>query len=281
MLGYIIGLAGILWGTVTDLKTREVPDWINYGMLSAGAVIATHASLTQVSWIPFAEAAAGALGGYLLGALMYYTGQWGGGDAKMMIGLGALFTIPFTTTPFFAYFILATILMGALYGLAWLVGLMIVKRKTVFPALKARFHEPKIIRLRIIVMITCALLVAVAFLTPMLIRILLLVLVSVAFVTTYLLLAVRVVEKVCFIKDQPVEKLTLGDWVIEDVKKGKKTVIKASNTGLTEEELEALKKANIKSVKIKEGIPFVPSFLLAFILAVLWMNSSVPLLFWL
>ena len=58
------------------------------------------------------------------------------------------------------------------------------------------------------------------------------------------------------------KELREGDWLVEDVKvKGK--VIKADWDGLSLEDISLMKK--LKRVRIKEGLPFVPAFLIAFL----------------
>jgi hypothetical protein len=61
-------------------------------------------------------------------------------------------------------------------------------------------------------------------------------------------------------------KLTPGDWLQKDVRVGSKT-ISATVHGLSEKEIALLVKAR-KKVLIKEGIPFVPVFLLTFLFMV-------------
>jgi hypothetical protein len=58
-------------------------------------------------------------------------------------------------------------------------------------------------------------------------------------------------------------KLTEGDWLEKEVKVGKITVRKTVH-GLSFREIEILRRHK-KKVLIKEGIPFVPVFLLALI----------------
>ena len=58
------------------------------------------------------------------------------------------------------------------------------------------------------------------------------------------------------------KELREGDWLADDIKvKGK--VIKADWDGLSLENIKLLK--NFKKVKIKEGLPLVPAFLIAFL----------------
>ena len=61
--------------------------------------------------------------------------------------------------------------------------------------------------------------------------------------------------------------LTEGDWLFKDIRIGKKT-IKADFNGLSKKDISTLRKYR-KGVYVKYGIPFVPVFLIAFILTIL------------
>ena len=69
------------------------------------------------------------------------------------------------------------------------------------------------------------------------------------------------------VKSVSAGKLTEGDWLYQDVKIGRRK-IKPSWEGLSEKELKILRKYRGK-IKIKQGIPFTPSFLFALIVLLL------------
>ena len=52
---------------------------------------------------------------------------------------------------------------------------------------------------------------------------------------------------------------------MDDVKHGKKVICSPKDLGISKAQIAELKKLKIKSVVVKEGIPFVPSFLLSFL----------------
>ena len=69
-------------------------------------------------------------------------------------------------------------------------------------------------------------------------------------------------EVVSMVKVVSGKELREGDWLVEEVRvKGK--VIEADWDGLSLDDIELLK--GRKKVKIKEGLPFVPAFLIAFL----------------
>ncbi len=62
-------------------------------------------------------------------------------------------------------------------------------------------------------------------------------------------------------------QLTEGDWLVHDVKINSKIIIKKTVHGLSQKDIQILKKYNLK-IKIKQGIPFVPAFLITLIIMI-------------
>ena len=86
----------------------------------------------------------------------------------------------------------------------------------------------------------------------------------------------KIIEKKIFVKSTPIINITLGDWIVEDVKvKGKvlfeKEVFKL---GVDESQLKVLNELynekKITTLKVKSGIAFVPHLFFAFILLILF-----------
>jgi hypothetical protein len=92
----------------------------------------------------------------------------------------------------------------------------------------------------------------------------------------YLITAVKAVELSCMYKRVKPAVLTEGDWIANDVKVKGKRICGPKDLGIEKKQIKQLIKAKVKSVVIKVGIPFVPSFLLAFLLT-LWIGN--PMLF--
>jgi hypothetical protein len=84
------------------------------------------------------------------------------------------------------------------------------------------------------------------------------------FLSAILFLFGKVIEKVGMIKKINARDLREGDWLVNDVCVGKK-IIKADWQGLERKDLKILHKLKRK-IKVKEGIPFVPAFFIAFVL---------------
>ena len=123
----------------TDLKTKEVPDWLSYGFLFAVLGIRAIFSV-QEGWIFLLSGLLGFAVFYLLALLFYYSHQWGGGDSKLLMGMGAALGIsyPFNETSFTPlWFLLLLLVGGALYGMVWLGVVAIKRRNCLFPELRS------------------------------------------------------------------------------------------------------------------------------------------------
>ncbi len=81
----LVLIAPVGAAAVCDLRTREIPDWIPLA-IAGWAVLATAIGLHTVTWIGMAM-------GMLLAAIivvpLFYFGAWGGGDAKLLLAIGA------------------------------------------------------------------------------------------------------------------------------------------------------------------------------------------------
>jgi hypothetical protein len=90
----------------------------------------------------------------------------------------------------------------------------------------------------------------------------------VIFITPFLFLYAKALEESCMDKMIDVKNLTVGDWTLSKIKAGK-NIIKPNWEGLSEKELKLIQKYSKGKVKVKEGIPFVPSFLIALIFLII------------
>jgi prepilin signal peptidase PulO-like enzyme (type II secretory pathway) len=86
-----IGTVGFGLGAYWDLKTTEFPDWLPYCIIiSALAVRGAFSYVLGDWWILFSSAIVGLL--FLgFGLLLYYSKQWGDGDAWLLGSIGFLF----------------------------------------------------------------------------------------------------------------------------------------------------------------------------------------------
>ena len=144
---YSIAFVTLLIASYTDLKTREVPDWLNYSLMFAAVGLRLIFSLYYDNWAYFFEGIFGLGALVAVGLLMFYTGQWGGGDSKMLMALGAVFGIPLKLQGLFhtpmASFFVNLLLIGAAYGLIYSVYLALMHRKSFVLAWKKEISKIK------------------------------------------------------------------------------------------------------------------------------------------
>lgn len=264
----ILSLA-LLVATYWDIRTREVPDTLSYGLIVVGLLGGLISALLQQQVSIFLTHLYGFVLGMVIGIVMFYTRQWGGGDAKLLMGIGAIIGFSFQQLDLIA-FVLLLIFCGAGYGFAVTLYLALVKHRKVFlPAFKQQLRTPLVHRLRITLVIIGVAAIIAVFIVSIKTKLLLGLLLLGLYVLMYSWIFMRVVEKQILLKEYDVGKLTEGDWIVKEVKVGRRTIVDAKNTGVTKEQIEQLKKAKIKKVLVKEGIPFVPGFMLAFVVLLL------------
>ena len=278
----IVALTALIFASAADLKKREVPDWLNYALIAIGLSSGAIASLVFWTWTFAAYSLAGFLIFLVIAYLMFYAGQWGGGDSKMIMGLGALigfefsFSYPFMLSEnFLIAFWVNTLLAGVVYALFWSIFLAFKHTRKV----GKRFSEEigKSAFSRNLVLAVTLIIAAISFIPnqPEQ-RTVIYLLAVISFASFYLMVLVRSVEKACMYKLLTPEQLTEGDWIAKEVRVGGKYLCGPKDLGIEKKQISKLmklkQKGKIKRVLVKEGIPFVPSFLLGFIITLLWGN---------
>jgi ABC-type glycerol-3-phosphate transport system permease component len=92
----------------------------------------------------------------------------------------------------------------------------------------------------------------------------------------YLYIFVKSVENSCLTKMKSWKELSEGDWLVQSIKINKK-MIKPSADGLSKEDINLIKKSG-KKVLIKDGLPFVPVFLISLIVSLIVGNLLIRIL---
>jgi len=259
----------LLIAAYRDVKTREVPDSLNYCLIVIGLLGSLIIALENSDLSFFLEHLAGFGIGFAVGMAMFYGRQWGGGDAKLIMGVGAILGFSYANLQL-PEFLILLVLCGALYGVLFTLYLALVKhRRTFLPAFKQHLRTPIVHRLRITLVCSVLVLLAVAIFVSWPARVIIGFLMVSLYLLVYSWIFMNAVERNILIREYPVGKLTEGDWVAQEVKVGKNVIITAKNTGITLEQIAQIRKSKIKKVIVKEGIAFVPSFFLAFIVLLL------------
>ncbi len=264
-----------------DVKTLEVPDWLNYSGIAAGIGIHLIYSLQQWSWLPIMFSAIGLAIGLALGSLMFYTGQWGGGDAKLLMATGALIGFEPSRFAFGASYMINLVFIGGIWGIIWSIWLA-VKNRTKFIAMYAKIrHINKYRRIRMIGIISAGIMIIASFAIPEL-RLELLGLALASYFLCHMVVLMKAVELSSMHKWVTPLKLTEGDWLLKPVIAGK-TRIEPPRLGLGKKELRILKnlyaQKKITKVHIKYGLPFTPAFLITFIATLMFGNIMISVFF--
>jgi len=107
-----IAFIALILASITDIKTREVPDWLNFSLIFVGLGVRLIYSSITFDWIYSLEGVLGLGVGVAIAYLMFYAGQWGGGDSKLLMGLGALIGLQLSIRPMPLFLVLIIISQG-------------------------------------------------------------------------------------------------------------------------------------------------------------------------
>ncbi|MBR9676991.1 prepilin peptidase [Candidatus Woesearchaeota archaeon] len=268
-----ITITALIIATITDIKTREVPDWLNYGLIITGFGIRGLQSINTTSFTPLLEGLAGFGVFFIIAVLMYYGGQWGGGDSKMLMGLGAMLGLQLTPNSFLISLLANMLIAGAFYGLAWSTTLAIKNHKKVYAEIKKIAKTTKAKHSKYWALSITIILLIITLTTPnKALQISTAIMTILSATIHYLWLYVKAVENTCMYTTLPPSKLTIGDWIAKTVKINNKIIVGPKDLGISQQQINTLKKHKIKNVLVKEGIPFVPSFLIAYLLTLFFDN---------
>jgi hypothetical protein len=266
MLEYIllvIGIAGLGLGGYWDLKYTEFPDWLPYSIISLALIVrAVFAFLLNDAWIFLSALIVGAV--FLgFGLLLYFTKQWGDGDAWLLGAMGFLFPysgfvstmLPFPLTMLFNFFIISLF-----YLIAYSIALGVMN-----PGVWKKFMAKVKKNSKIIVALALVFFSfswgSAAYLYSVGVASSTVTLVIFPFLLIFILLFSyygKVIEEGVFKRKVSVKELKVGDVLVNDKWKG-----------LTEKEIQKLHKKG-GNVWIKEGTRFAPVFLITMLITIFY-----------
>lgn len=270
-----LGLVWIIFAVVQDLRKREVANWLNFSLIIfALGFRFFYSFFYEGSFGFFYQGLIGLIIFFVIGNLFYYGKIFAGGDAKLMISLGAV--LPFSKSLFanlnaFVLFFILFLFVGAIYGLIWSLVLGIRNRKAFKKDFVKRFKKNK--KFVYSLMFVGLFLIVLGFFEFFVFYFGIL-----FFILPYFYLSAKSIDEVCMVKQIPARKLTEGDWLYRDVKIGKK-LIKANWDGLRKEDIKLIRK-NKKEVLIRQGIPFTPVFLISFLILLFILFKGLWYSFW-
>ena len=272
---FVLALIWIIFATVQDMRQREVANWLNFSLIIFAIGFRFFYSLFFKSDFAFFYQGLIGLGiFFLIGNLLYYGKMFAGGDAKLMIALGAI--LPFSedliiNVKTFTVFFILFLLVGALYSISASIFLSIKSFKKFKKEFLVQLKKNK--RLISLLIFLALILMIFGFSEKIFFSLGILV-----FILPYFYIYVKSVDEACMVVKVKSDKLTEGDWLYRDVKIGKK-VIKANWRGLNKKEITFIQK-NKKYVTIRNGIQFTPVFLISFLLLYFFLRNDLWNSFW-
>jgi len=247
-------LIGIIVASMQDLKRREVDNWLNLLLMVSGFVFIFYRAVFEQNPSLVFHAGFTLVVMFVFMNLFYYGRVFAGGDAKLLVAMTVFFIgITFYTTLInIGVFLLFLMLSGSIYGLIYSTVLYLKDFKRVNEEMKSGLSHWHIWIFAFgFILFFFGFVDSLFFIFGILV-----------FLFPLLYLFAKGLEGVSMIKDISGKELREGDWLVDDVRVGK-TVIEANWDGLSIADIKLLK--NKKKVKIKDGLPFVPAFLIAFL----------------
>jgi len=271
MIGSIISgenafliLLAVVWlvgAILQDLHRREVDNLWNFSLIGFALAYRLAVSGYTGNYWFFVNGLIGFVIFLALGNLFYYCRLFAGGDAKLVIALGAILPLSYSwiiNIEIFGLFILGFLVGGSVYVFIWSLFLAFTNMKNFIKEYKKQAKDYKhYFSWSLIFVLFFGFLLY--FSDPSL------ALSSLVFLLfPVLFVFARSVEEVCMVKKVEISKLTVGDWLYEDLYvRGKK--IKKNWEGLSEMDLKLIKEKYSRKVMVKYGVPFTPSFLIGFL----------------
>jgi Flp pilus assembly protein protease CpaA len=240
----------LLAASIQDFRKREVADILNYSFIIMSLILRFAWFLVEgdISAILFVVPSFAAV--FFVSYLLYRAGQWGGGDVKTSVGISIALASSFENI--FGFF-MNLIFFGAFFGILYTLTIGMLNWKKFIRNFDKKFR---------LLSIFCIAAAAVSYI--ILIYLDFFVMIPLGIALTFLILGlvkpIEVIEKNCFVKTIAVEKLVEGDWLVDEIKG-----VDTKGIGLIREDIEKIKKMGLKKVLIKEGVPFIPAFLIAFV----------------
>lgn len=265
----VLAFIWIVFATVQDLRKREIANWLSFSLIIFALGFRFFYGLFSETGFNFFYQGLIGLGiFFVIGNLLYYGKMFAGGDAKLMIALGAV--LPFseifsTNLKIFILFFLIFLFTGAFYSL---IVTMVLSLKN-FRKFRKEFNAQLKKNKKIIypVMFFGLVLMALGFVKSLLFAFGVFV-----FILPYFYVYIKSVDESCMIKKVKTFNLEEGDWLYKNVRVGKKLII-ANWNGLDRKDIRLIKK-RYKAILIRQGIPFTPVFLISFlILLYIWFSG--------
>lgn len=267
-----LALLWVVFATLQDLRSREIANWLSFSLIIFAMGFRFFYSLFSAGDFSFFYQGIIGLGiFFVLGNILYYGRMFAGGDAKLMIALGAILPVygtMFENIQFFLMFLFLFFFSGAIYTFV-ISGALAIKN---FKAFKKEF----IIQLKSNKKILYSLMgVGLIIMILGFINSFLFIFGVLLFTIPYLYVFAKAIDESCMVKKVDTKNLSEGDWLYSDVKVGRRK-IKAVWDGLSKKDIVAIRK-HYRKIRIKQGVPFTPAFLISLVILFLFYLLNVKL----
>jgi len=265
----------LLVASYFDLRTGEIPDKVSFSLIGISLLMAGVDSVISSDFNLILNTLIIGTAYFAFGYLSFWLGQWGGGDVKILAGIGCsvgylgavgVFNdglVPYFITYFvnlglvgWPYVVLYSLILGVMRPESFTRFLSLLRRKSSIVLVAVSFLPP----------------IAALFMDIGILGIVYLALPVFVVLSVYL----KAVEKVALQKTVRVSELKEYDALAEDITVGGKLIAgKRSIEGITKEQLGEIKKLAEggkipDKIRIRWGIKFVPILFLAFVSLLLW-----------
>lgn len=266
---FVLAIFWMVFAVVQDFKTREIANWLNFSLIVFAIGFRFFYSFFNSDFNFLYQGLIGLGIFFVLGNVFYYCRFFAGGDAKLMISLGAI--IPFsnnllTNIKGFSLFLVIFLFVGIFYTFFSSLFLSIKNHKKFSKKFKKIFLKHK-------KLLFFGLFLSIIFLSFSLYDLVFLYFGCFLFFVLVLFFYLKAVEESCFVNIINTKNLREGDWICNTIKVKNKE-IKPTWDGLTKKEISLIRK-NYDKIKIKSGIPFSPVFLISFILFIIFFKTDI------
>ncbi|MBW2998289.1 prepilin peptidase [Candidatus Woesearchaeota archaeon] len=269
---YLMALFFLVLASITDLKTKEVPYSISYSFILLSVIYRVILSINSSSITPILHALYGFLIFFTIGYLLYKVNLWGGADATLLFAMGILFGYE-SINGFMPHFLINLFIIGGVFGILYCLYKGIKEN--------LKYTSPKYMSK---IYLICSIFIVLSYflIDDISLKIPFFFLIILIPISILIVSYTKLVQDELLIRKVSILKLTEGDWINEDIKINGKIIVRKRDNGISLKQLEKLnelyKKGRIRKVTIKEGMPFIPSFLISLIITYYFGNILLLLL---
>lgn len=262
----LIALFGSGFVGLWDLKTSDVPDSVCIAMIAVGLILHTAEGFITGNFFMLTNSII--IGSLFLGfgLLMYFFGQWGGGDGELLVSIGILLPALSVNSlfPFPLTYFINMIIIGAIYSIVYVFVLSLRNQdiyRIFFSDLKGNILFKLSVPLSILLLLVSLFFNSFIFMFVSLMIALML--------CVFVLFKFLKISENSFTKKISTKNIKEGDMIGEDIPR--LNIYKKQIKGLTEKEINAIKRTK-KYVLVRDGVRYCPVFFISLLFTILYGN---------